>query len=232
MDNMQKSNNAYHIELSSFGETVIDEYEVCQLTVSKNGERLERLSVWREDPSNGELEPYTIFVNEEEYTLSDFIEMTPEVTKAIEDYMKNGNEFKVSIKEGINTAVLDEIKWSNHQEADTKNQYEHAEDKEIVPPQIQEDKEYQDAEILYVSTPGIYSDSQKEEVYQVENVKSTEVKTNDAGATIQVEQTIPHVDQRYVGTEKDCSNDKRAEDRKREEARKRYVMQQMNGRDY
>lgn len=232
MDNMQKPNNTYHIELSSFGETVIDEYEVCQLTVSKNGERLERLSVWGEDPSNGELEPYTIFVKEEDYTLSDFIEVTPEVTKAIEDYMKDGNEFKVSIKEGINTAVLDEIKWSNHQEVDTKKHYEHVEDQQIVPSQIQEDTKYYDAEIVYVSTPGIYSDSQKEEVYQVENIKSTEVNTNDTGATIQVEKTIPHVDQRYLGTEKDGFNDKKEEDKKREEARIRYVMQQMNGRDY
>ncbi|PEF45139.1 hypothetical protein CON22_17800 [Bacillus cereus] len=238
MENLQKSNHSYRMELASFDETIIDEYEVCQLTVIKNGERLEELSVWGEDPSNGEFEPFYVVVNEEDYTLSDLIQVTTEVTQAIEDYVKGGEEFKFSIQEGINYQLLDEMNWSNYQNSDVEHPtneklgYENVEGKQPVSLQYQEDKQFQDAEVEYVSTPGIYSDSQKEEVYQVENIKSTEVKTNDEGATIQEVKTTPNVDRRYIGKDEVVLNEKQEEDKKREEARRRYIMRSMDGRDY
>ncbi|PFR46285.1 hypothetical protein COK29_31035 [Bacillus cereus] len=67
-------------------------------------------------------------------------------------------------------------------------------------------------------------------------MRSTETEKSEGGRVVKEEKYVPDVDKRYVGAEKMYSQeDKQVDPRKeqeREQARRRYMMQQMGGRDY
>ncbi|EJQ43589.1 hypothetical protein IEQ_04917 [Bacillus cereus BAG6X1-2] len=94
------------------------------------------------------------------------------------------------------------------------------------------EKHIEDADLVQVSSNGINENA----LYRGEDMRSTETEKSEGGRVVTEEKYIPDVDRRYVGTENVYSKeDKQVDQRKeqeREEARRRYIMQQMGGRDY
>ncbi|PGZ57845.1 hypothetical protein COE58_24150 [Bacillus cereus] len=94
------------------------------------------------------------------------------------------------------------------------------------------EKYIEDADLVQVSSNG----SNKNALYRGEAMRSTESEKSEGGRVVKEEKYVPDVDKRYVGVEKMYSQeDKQVDPRKeqeREQARRRYMMQQMGGRDY
>lgn len=94
------------------------------------------------------------------------------------------------------------------------------------------EKHLEEADLVQVSSNGINENA----MYRREDIRSTETEKSEGGRVVTEEKHIPDVDRRYVGTENVYSKeDKQVDLRKeqeREQARRRYMMQQMGGRDY
>ncbi|PFM62718.1 hypothetical protein COJ48_18405 [Bacillus cereus] len=94
------------------------------------------------------------------------------------------------------------------------------------------EKQFGDADLVHVPSSG----SNKEDVYRTEDVRTIETERSGGTEVVKEERNVPDVDKRYVGTDKMHSKeDNQVDQRKeqeREQARRRYMMQQMGGRDY
>ncbi|MBU4643066.1 hypothetical protein INP75_30565 [Bacillus toyonensis] len=94
------------------------------------------------------------------------------------------------------------------------------------------EKQIQDADLIQVSSNGINENA----VYRREDMRSAETEKSEGGRVVKEDKHIPNVDKRYIGTDKVYSKEEKRVDqekeKEREQARKRYMMQQMYGRDY
>lgn len=104
--------------------------------------------------------------------------------------------------------------------------------KEGYDPIVAVEKQIQDADLVQVSPNRINENA----MYRREDMQSTETEKSEGGRVVTEEKHIPDVDRRYVGAENVYSKeDKQVDPRKeqeREQARRKYMMQQMGGRDY
>lgn len=89
-----------------------------------------------------------------------------------------------------------------------------------------------DAGLVHVPTSG----SNKEDVYRMGDARTIETTRSGGVNVVTEDKNTENVDKRYVGTDKVYSKEEKQVDqgkeKEREQARKRYMMQQMNGRDY
>ncbi|MBU4642996.1 hypothetical protein INP75_30205 [Bacillus toyonensis] len=89
-----------------------------------------------------------------------------------------------------------------------------------------------DAGLVHVPTSG----SNKEDVYRMGDARTIETARSGGVNVVTEDKNTENVDKRYVGTDKVYSKEEKQVDqgkeKEREQARKRYMMQQMHGRDY
>ena len=93
------------------------------------------------------------------------------------------------------------------------------------------EKHFEDADLVQVSSNGINENA----LYRGEDMRSTETEKSEGGRVVKEEKYVPDVDKRYIGAEKMYSQEDKqvdqSKEREREQARRRYMMQQMGGRD-
>ncbi|MBE7106126.1 hypothetical protein FT637_24895 [Bacillus cereus] len=94
------------------------------------------------------------------------------------------------------------------------------------------EKQLEDAGLVHVPSSG----SNKEDVYRMGDARTIETERSGGTNVVKEDKNTADVDKRYVGTDKVYSKENRQADqgieKEREQARKRYMMQQMSGRDY
>ncbi|MEK7019817.1 ArdC-like ssDNA-binding domain-containing protein [Bacillus sp. FSL R9-9410] len=94
------------------------------------------------------------------------------------------------------------------------------------------EKQLEDSGLVHVPSSG----SNKEDVYRMGDARTIETERSGGTNVVKEDKDTPDVDKRYVGTEKVYSKENKQVDQgkeqDREQARRRYIMQQMGGRDY
>ncbi|EJQ36024.1 hypothetical protein IEE_05500 [Bacillus cereus BAG5X1-1] len=112
--------------------------------------------------------------------------------------------------------------------------YEDVEEKRIAPIQYVEEKKYEDGELRFIPTVGINADNEaEEEIYRMQSVKTIgSVKIGDGEEQVKESKINPNSGKRYLGNDTSHSEEHSHLSQEREQARKQYMMQQMNGREY
>ncbi|PFE70778.1 hypothetical protein CN316_11420 [Bacillus cereus] len=112
--------------------------------------------------------------------------------------------------------------------------YEEVEEKRIAPIQYVEEKKYEDGELRIIPTVGIIDDNEaEEEIYRMQSVKTIgSVKIGDGEEQVKESKINPNSGKRCLGNDRIHSEEHSHLSQEREQVRKQYMMQQMNGREY
>lgn len=140
--------------------------------------------------------------------------------------------------EGYGYVVAEEVSTEEVESKDayyTTIGYEDVEEKRLAPIRFMKEQKIEDGEVHFNPVEEIVNDQQSEteEVFQTESVKTVSSVIKEHGAiVVQESKTTPEVAKRYVGKDTVHEEEQQQILQTREQARKHYIMKHMLGRDY